>query len=1561
MPPSECVPLVTPRAVPDALHWRWEADQWVQQRRATTNDDDDAYNSAPAEVLSVYASHAVVDDNKNTVYTLTAVGTPRRLALAQCSNNAAPTVTYFDLALDDVIRTAVHVVDNSDDDGDDNLTTLRIALVQCAGTIWYWNVRVDEENQDNAVTPATALQSLHLPDAFDGDGTPIWLRRSAVVPLNASMWLVAWTPWLLAVDLDAPDQHYTTTMWSASLTADRRRSGTTMRRLLTYIAGADNDDAYRIQDMQAVLTLAVAPGNINNNNNITTVYSWHDDGVLRQWTLPVNSTQPTAVTERALVANEQLPLHFCEGAVLAASPKAVALSATTGDDTTIYVVSQEDQDTVRLFTVPALAQITAWQWTHQGTALHVLWRLENDTNNTPVYQEWVYNEYDGEVRSTTLWSRPVAPIIEYSVDEDEMEEEERADALQAVDAFYLTRLLRPTRVRDTGTVLPPTAALIRQALHQVTRSTPASNTTSSSSSSIAAEIVTSLHAWRQALEHSRQRTPGRPMFGHTTALLPQRSVHQVVQDHVACWKKLLHKIHQLEGLSRTILHVHWLDHGALVWRGQGDTSVVTRGHAPPVVHGVVGLLDNAATRLLAAVDDAAAPALAALEDGVERALRSGQLALQPVATLDALQAGLDDLDEDRPLWNETILPPAVAKQIMEADWTEHMEALQRLPWAYALPGLTLLPAKDEDEVAMDESSDGNASSWENIHWRLATLSLTMTSLDSYRRLTLGRYMVLKYLGISPAVAKVALWGYLQALSLLMTCAQYVPLPLRAPTWTLPPLGGSESSSSSPPIKRPSMDSQIPSFLEALWSVTEKTTVLDAYFLGVARHNLSSTSETAGLASFPILATQAILQGLCALDQADESLPELNILRYSPHKEPMEFPRFALWLLSAAFCVKDDTREQRRSALAQCLLSLAENEINESHGTAMAERAFELMRFNPHEMEVGVSRIIKLHRYVGSQSRFLENVLYLVEQAVHECMSIYTNDIWTKDGFCTLLSMYFAAAIGARKWKTASTAAILQPDPITRSEHLRRLVRHMVDNGALADLVKVCALSSDPMSDTRLKGIDMYATAMATLSGVAPRDSYVQSLTSQEPLSDHQSALFCLHLTNQEWKRAAEALDQRYIHARDALIQGNDEVSGEQARQRERLAVQDMSLSAMGRAAALNLIQDANDAYMLKDQTASYPTLPLKLLNDMSPNRVKRMCEALQGTESFSDSSPNKSKKKKFIFLHCADVNLVAVRSVSFQVLLAADKIAANQAKNFLREPVTVQRDFLLVKELFKHGFYPQGMTLGKAMRDAQRGKLLHGSDVLNDVATHLACECLVPLLCGKKGFPVPETQRLMDSLYAFASGEHPTVPLFPKPVKNADASSNFIRQLAGEILRHVTTEYTTSASPLAIRVADCLISDDKYGPAPLPEWLHSLLVHGTPTVGSPSLGLFAKHSSGEQPFSGDPSYLLSAYTEQGMYEEACRVVTEALAVDDQSPLAANRLPEMGDVYFVPYSKIDMLNNLITVSVDRGMYNTEHTARLAQAQEDLQNTLSRHFELLKVSELGLKSARALSRS
>ena len=98
-----------------------------------------------------------------------------------------------------------------------------------------------------------------------------------------------------------------------------------------------------------------------------------------------------------------------------------------------------------------------------------------------------------------------------------------------------------------------------------------------------------------------------------------------------------------------------------------------------------------------------------------------------------------------------------------------------------------------------------------------------------------------------------------------------------------------------------------------------------------------------------------------------------------------------------------------------------------------------------------------------------------------------------------------------------------------------------------------------------------------------------------------------------------------------------------------------------------------------------------------------------------------------------------------------------------------------------------------------------------------------------------------------------------------------------------------------------------------------------------------------------------------MYEEACRVVTEALAVDDQSPLAANRLPEMGNVYFVPYSKIDMLNNLITVSVDRGMYNTEHTARLAQAQEDLQNTLSRHFELLKVSELGLKSARALSRS
>jgi hypothetical protein len=97
-----------------------------------------------------------------------------------------------------------------------------------------------------------------------------------------------------------------------------------------------------------------------------------------------------------------------------------------------------------------------------------------------------------------------------------------------------------------------------------------------------------------------------------------------------------------------------------------------------------------------------------------------------------------------------------------------------------------------------------------------------------------------------------------------------------------------------------------------------------------------------------------------------------------------------------------------------------------------------------------------------------------------------------------------------------------------------------------------------------------------------------------------------------------------------------------------------------------------------------------------------------------------------------------------------------------------------------------------------------------------------------------------------------------------------------------------------------------------------------------------------------------------MYEDAYRVVQETLAVDKQGKSATNRLPEKGEVDFVPYDKIDLLHNLVKLSISKGLYNNhpEQKSRLQKLVKDLEGTVTRHFKLLNLAETGLTSARTL---
>jgi hypothetical protein len=98
------------------------------------------------------------------------------------------------------------------------------------------------------------------------------------------------------------------------------------------------------------------------------------------------------------------------------------------------------------------------------------------------------------------------------------------------------------------------------------------------------------------------------------------------------------------------------------------------------------------------------------------------------------------------------------------------------------------------------------------------------------------------------------------------------------------------------------------------------------------------------------------------------------------------------------------------------------------------------------------------------------------------------------------------------------------------------------------------------------------------------------------------------------------------------------------------------------------------------------------------------------------------------------------------------------------------------------------------------------------------------------------------------------------------------------------------------------------------------------------------------------------------YKEACDVVVSVLSRRN-GQLSSSRLPEKGCIDFLPYDLIDSLYAVISnitgsVTSDDPLVQNKLVA-LQLAQSGMEKALVTHFKLLKLSEEGLKSARALS--
>ena len=127
-------------------------------------------------------------------------------------------------------------------------------------------------------------------------------------------------------------------------------------------------------------------------------------------------------------------------------------------------------------------------------------------------------------------------------------------------------------------------------------------------------------------------------------------------------------------------------------------------------------------------------------------------------------------------------------------------------------------------------------------------------------------------------------------------------------------------------------------------------------------------------------------------------------------------------------------------------------------------------------------------------------------------------------------------------------------------------------------------------------------------------------------------------------------------------------------------------------------------------------------------------------------------------------------------------------------------------------------------------------------------------------------------------------------------------------------------------------------------------------------GLFAKTSKGSS--SANASALCTLFIQHCRYIDACDLVTRTLMGGDtegeaRKAMSVSRIPEKGNIDFVPYNMIDMLWELVDKTLRQGSISESTKSQLRVSRMKMEDALKFHFNLLKISEEGLRSARALA--
>jgi hypothetical protein len=517
----------------------------------------------------------------------------------------------------------------------------------------------------------------------------------------------------------------------------------------------------------------------------------------------------------------------------------------------------------------------------------------------------------------------------------------------------------------------------------------------------------------------------------------------------------------------------------------------------------------------------------------------------------------------------------------------------------------------------------------------------------------------------------------------------------------------------------------------------------------------------------------------------------------------------------------------------------------------------------------------------------------------------------------LRTLMFNVSVSMEDWNVAIDALINISSRKTRQERFQRLARAMVNAGAVTSLLRLIDSNNNTIGTD-----DVYELAAKALSEMPFRDIYTSMVVDPTIPTDFVGALYALHASLGQWKRAAQAMDIRYLNACAALRSTVTGLSTAQYSKREQLIIDDITSAALGCWHSMEKIQDPNAQYLLslvddKAKIHSYMSMNDIVLRGIRSQVLKQLYDDKLGDSSF------------------------AVRAF----------VEVNVGSN-----VT---DYDIVVQLFKQGFITAGIELAVGMDKVSHGKQ-DGRSVLFDVLSQFIIDFLLPLALDKYQTPKrPTIHQLYAAIdYMKGSSGNMNTSLFSHRSANYfDLEQGPLRVAAMVLTEILTVKYTTDKAPLANEVASAMISSNRI-PTQLPLWLEELLLTGTSKVDCP--GLFSRrrksHTDG---YLGNPSVLLNIYTSRGLVKDACRIVTRVFNDfnDTRGHLAASRLPEKGEIDFIPFDKINLLWNLVEVRLQK-IQQLSARQELESARMKMKESIDKYFKLSKITEMGQQSARHL---